>query len=91
MKHRGAPVSLYFIRHARNRLRQQLKRFRVDEVDVRTVLDAPQFDEPDERHAGRRNAWGKRGSLWIRVTYVREPQRTVVITLTVRRKGPGRG
>ncbi len=26
-----------------------------------------------------------------RVTYVREPQRTVVITLTVRRKGPGRG
>ena len=73
-------MPLYFTRHARNRMRQ----YRITRVEVESVLEAPDLVEPDEDD--RLNATKVLPDKVIRVTYVEEATRIVVITVTPRRR-----
>ena len=81
--------TLRFTRHARNRMR----RYAVTAEDVETVLLQPLLLMSTEK--GRTNAWcsptealREGGYAWLRVTFIEEAGRTVVITVTPRRRGP---
>jgi hypothetical protein len=75
-------MKLYLSRHARNRMRK----FSVSPEEVRQVLEDPEFRQASEK--GRQNAWRKRADRYIRVTYVEETERTVVVTVTLRDRLP---
>ncbi|MBE0431582.1 MAG: DUF4258 domain-containing protein [Dehalococcoidia bacterium] len=78
-------MNLYFSRHARNRMR----RFGVSPGEVEQLLEGPDHTESGEK--GRRNAWRKRNDRYIRVTYVEEQERTVVVTVTLKDRLPKGG
>jgi hypothetical protein len=77
-----APM-IRFTRHARNRMRL----YRLTEADVSDALRQPHHVTPTSR--GEQHAWKHVPTGWLRVTYVEEHQTlVVVITVTVRRRGP---
>jgi len=78
----GERLPIYLTRHARNRLRF----WRLTEDDIRAVLDEPSYRTPSEH--GRLNAWKETERGWIRVSFIDEGSRRVVITVTIRRVGP---
>jgi len=49
-------------------------------------MEAPEFVEASEK--GRQNAWKKKDDRYIRVTYVEEEERTVVVTVTLKDRLP---
>ena len=69
---------LFYTRHARNRMRQ----YRITRDEVELILSAPDFLEPDEDN--HLNATKVVEDRIIRVTYVEEENRTVIITVTPR-------
>lgn len=78
----GERLPIYLTLHARNRLRF----WRLTEGDVKGVLDDPSYLTRSER--GRLNAWKESERGWIRVGFIDEVNRRVIITVTVRRSGP---
>lgn len=81
--------SLRFTRHARNRIRF----YRLTRAFVEVVLATPIAVTPDK--AGKRNAWGEptaylieQGYRAITVTFIVEQERTVIISVTPRRRRP---
>ena len=77
--------SYSFSRHARRRL--QLAR--LTPADAMTAYE--QATTIRESIKGRWNAWAQIGGRWLRVTYRPEGDRIVIITVTVRRRGPDEG
>lgn len=73
---------LYFVRHARNRLRY----WKLTRSDVEHALSEPDRVTPSK--SGRFNAWKRTEYGWLRITYIDEVDRRVIITVTVRDKGP---
>jgi len=71
-----------FTRHARNRMRL----YDLTEIDVTEALSQPDRLTPTSH--GEQHAWQHIPRGWLRVTYVEEHQTVVVITVTVRRRGP---
>jgi Domain of unknown function (DUF4258) len=72
-----------FTRHARNRMRL----WRLTEAEVTEALRTPDQVTPSSH--GERHAWKQTARGWLRVTSVQEDETFVVITVTVRRRGPG--
>jgi Domain of unknown function (DUF4258) len=71
-----------FTRHARNRMRM----YHLTEAEVSDALRQPECVTPTRY--GERHAWRHIPRGWLRVTFVKEDQTTIVITVTVRRRGP---
>ena len=71
-----------FTHHARNRMRM----YHLTEAEVSDALRQPDGVTPT-RH-GEQHAWKHIPRGWLRVTCVKEDQTTIVITVTVRRRGP---
>lgn len=63
-----------------------MRRFSVSPDEVRQALESPDSKQTSEK--GRQNAWRKRADRYIRVTYVEEERRTVVITVTLKDRLP---
>lgn len=86
MSARGSHVAesprYYFIRHARNRMRRD----RIPEADAIKTIEDPDHVEPEIRD--RVNVWKLTGASWLKVTYVVENETAVIITVTLKRKGP---
>ena len=59
-----------------------MRRHGIFEEEVRTTLGDPEHLEPTVK--GRMNAFGTSGRRIIRVTYLEEDQRIVVVTATPR-------
>ncbi len=74
--------SIHLTRHARNRMRL----WHLTEADVTRVLTQPDRVTPS-RHE-RQHAWQQTASGCLRVTYAEEGGIRVVVTVTVRRRGP---
>lgn len=74
------PVRL--TRHARNRLRLW---HLADDVIIDAIA-SPDIVTPSVR--GRGNAWKLSDGRWIRVTFIDEGAEIVVVTVTIRRRGP---
>jgi hypothetical protein len=75
---------LYFTRHARNKMRW----YRVSLEDVKRCIDVPEVKTVGS--SGKINCWTKLGKNFLRVTVTEEGNRLIVITVTIRRKGPRR-
>jgi hypothetical protein len=73
---------LHPIRHARNKLR----RWHIPLEDIEQVILHP--DATRQSIGNRVNYWRRWGDAWLRVTTVEEPVRMVVITVTIKKKGP---
>jgi len=58
----------------------------VSQNEVIAVLNDP--DQVTSSRKGRLNAWKRTGKQWVRVTYISEGARTVVVTVTARPRGP---
>jgi hypothetical protein len=71
-----------FTRHARNRVRL----YHLTEADVSDALRQPDGVTPSSH--GEQHAWKHTSRGWLRVTHVKEGQTTIIITVTVRRRGP---
>jgi len=76
-------VIVGFTRHARNRLRF----YRLSQDAAVEVLNAPGQVTP--RYHGRMNAWKRMPGGWLRITYIDEGEVRVVVTVTLRPRGPG--
>lgn len=77
-------MEVYLTRHARNRMRL----YEIGEEAVGEALRKP--DDIIMGEFGRRHAWKRGvGNVWLRVTFVDEGARRVVITVTPKRHGPG--
>lgn len=74
--------AIHFSRHSRNRMRF----WRVTQNDVIAVLNDPDQVTPSRK--GRQNAWKRTVKQWMRVTYISEGARTVVVTVTIKPRGP---
>ena len=70
---------IYFSRHARRRLR----RHGIAQEQVEAALRAPDSTEPSVK--GRTNALKSIGGRVLRVTFLEEPERIIVVTVTPRR------
>lgn len=70
---------LYVSRHARRRLR----RHGISEEQAAAVLQAPDTSEPSIK--GRTNAFKAVEGRTIRVTYMEEAERIIIVTVTPRR------
>lgn len=68
------------------RARNRMRRYRIAEDEVRQAVEAGQVLAA--RGRGLFHAWHARGSRWLRVFFVEEPQRVKVLTLTLERQGP---
>jgi hypothetical protein len=79
----GEVCMIRFTRHARNRMRL----WRLTEAVVTEALRQPDQVTPSSQ--GQRHAWKQHAAGWLRVTYSQEDQTLMVITVTVRRRGPG--
>jgi len=77
-------MEVYLTRHAKNRMRL----YEITAEEIHVTLREP--DQVTEGAYGRRQAW-KRGphGQWLRVTFVDEGTRRIVITITPTRQGPG--
>jgi hypothetical protein len=74
-------------RHVRNVLRSRLFReYGITLSDAISTLETPDAVTPTDH--GHLNAWRNLGSIWLSVTYVQEGQRTIIVTITVRKRGP---
>jgi hypothetical protein len=73
---------LYFIRHARNKVR----RWQIPLDDIEQSIMHP--DATRQSVGDRVNYWRRWRDAWLRVTILEESDRTVVITVTLRGKGP---
>lgn len=71
-----------FTRHARNRMCL----YHLTEAEVSDALRQP--DRVTSTSHGEQHAWKPIPRGWLRVTCVKEDQTTIVITVTVRRRGP---
>lgn len=71
-----------FTRHARNRMRL----YRLTEAEVSDALRQPDHATPTSH--GEQHAWKQTPRGWLRVTSTQEGQVTLVITVTIRRRGP---
>jgi hypothetical protein len=71
-----------FTRHARNRMRMH----HLTEAEVSDALC--QSDGVTPTRHGEQHAWKHIPRGWLRVTFIKEDQTTIVITVTVRRRGP---
>ena len=71
-----------FTRHARNRMRL----YRVTQAEVTDALRQP--DRVTPTSSGEQHAWKQIPRGWLRVTYAQEGQGSLVITVTVGRRGP---
>ena len=71
---------LFFTRHARNRMRK----YGITRHDVESVLEVPDLTEPDDDN--HLNASKLLVNGVIRVIYVEETNRIVIITVTPRRR-----
>src|ERR671923_2490014 len=80
----GMPTIRY-TRHARNRMRL----WHLTEADVMELLTQPDCVTPSRQ--GREHVWKQPHGGWLRVTSIQEGQTTVVVTVTVRRRGPEGG
>lgn len=69
-------------RHARNRMRL----WQLTETEVTEALRHPEQVTPSSH--GQRHAWKQTAQGWLRVTYAEEDETFIVITVTVRRRGP---
>jgi hypothetical protein len=69
-------------RHARNRMRL----YHVTPAEVTNALRQPDGVTPSS--SGAQHAWKQIPRGWLRVTSIQEGQYTLVITVTVRRRGP---
>ena len=80
-------MEVYLSRHARNRMRK----FRISPEEASQAIEAAECIEPTEK--GRQNAWKKKDDKYIRVTYLGEEERSVVVTVTLKDRLPrgGRG
>ena len=78
-------MEVYLSRHARNRMRK----FRISPEEARQAIEAPEFIEASER--GRQNAWKKKGDKYVRVTYLGEGGKTIVITVALKDQPPRGG
>ena len=63
-----------------------MRKFRISPEEVIQVIDAAERIEPTGK--GRQNAWKKKDNKYIRVTYVGEKERTVVVTVTLKDRLP---
>lgn len=75
-------LPLHFVRHARNRLRY----WKLSHEEIEKALSEP--DKITPSRSGRSNAWKLVDAGWLRVTFIDEVDRRVIITVTVRDKGP---
>ncbi|HIE12567.1 MAG TPA: DUF4258 domain-containing protein [Desulfotomaculum sp.] len=74
-------MEIYFSRHAKNRMR----RYRIKPEEVLAVIHQP--DHEADSIKGRKNAWKKRNSDWLRITFVSDDGgNKTVITVTVKQK-----
>ena len=73
---------LRFTRHARNRMRRD----RIESELVKACLDVP--DATTATTKGRTNYWRKHNMEYLRVTAIQEADTFVIISVTLRRKGP---
>ena len=73
---------LRFTRHARNRMRL----YRLTQAEVTDALHQPDRVTPTSH--GEKHVWKQLPRGWLRVTYSEEGLVTVVMTVTVRRRGP---
>lgn len=76
---------LYITRHARNKMRW----FKVSLEGIKECVDYPMARTSGT--ASKLNYWIRSGELFLRVTVAEEADRLVVVTVTVRRKGPREG
>lgn len=63
-----------------------MRRDRINTDVVESILAEPDYLEPSE--FTRWNAWKKVPRGWCRVTFVDDGDRRVVITVTLKRRGP---
>ncbi len=63
-----------------------MRLYGIAEEEILLVLSEPEHTSPSR--IGRINAWRRRPTGWLRVTYVDEDGRRVIITVTPRRRGP---
>jgi hypothetical protein len=71
-----------FTRHARNRMRL----YHLTEAEVSDAVRQP--DRVTSTCHGEPHAWKPIPRGWLRITCVKADQTTIVITVTVRRRGP---
>ncbi len=62
-----------------------MRLYDIAEAEVFLALSEP---ERTSATRGRINAWRHRPTGWLRVTYIDEGGRRVIITVTPRRRGP---
>ena len=75
-------MKIYLSRHAKNRMRK----FKIEEEEVNRAIEAPDFTIPGIKE--RQNAWKKKDNRYIRVTYLKESDKIVVVTVTLKDKPP---
>jgi len=63
-----------------------MRRDRIPEADAIRAIEDPDHVESEIRD--RVNAWKRTGAGWLKVTYVVENETTVIITVTLKGKGP---
>ncbi len=69
-----------YVRHARNRMRLH----RVTEAEVESTIRNPEYHEPSVE--GRFNAWRESSGKFLRVTYKKEENNFLVISVVRKRK-----
>jgi hypothetical protein len=74
---------LFLTRHARNKRR----RWRITNEEIEEALEQPEVSE--RSGTNRVNYWRRWRDAWLRVTAVEETERTVIITIVPRERGPG--
>lgn len=79
-------MQIKLVRHAKNRLRLPQRRHAVNEDDVLRAVSSPAV--VTESVGARRNHWLRLGERWLRVTVKLEDAVMLVVTVTLRRKGP---
>ena len=76
---------LYFVRHARNRMRWNA----ITRKEIEDCLRHPEWTETSAMN--RTNAWGKWRDRYLRVTCIEEEDRIVIITVVPKEKLPRGG
>ncbi|MBI4715602.1 MAG: DUF4258 domain-containing protein [Nitrospirae bacterium] len=73
-------INIYLSRHAR----RQMKWRDVSEAEVEEVMRRPEVTEDSVK--GRKNAFKHLGGKWLKVTFIEEPDRIVVVTVVDRNR-----
>lgn len=64
-----------------------MRKFKIDKDDILKTIQFPDILQPSVKN--RTNAWVKKEHKYIRVTYLKENGRIIVVTVTLKEKGPG--